>query len=236
MADTLTPSADVIDILERVGDLEQPNKTLLRKVSQPPKRLHMPLFLSMVWGVVLLGFSAMVVVTLPDPIAAYHHQTEWLRYSFQVPALILVSGLLGRRYGTATVLGYLIAGFLGLPLFANGGGVSYLQSITVGYLAAFALVPMTLHRVLYYVYRDAGWFKGRSLWLALCAVMGVGLIHGFGAVGLGVHALVGSLTWGEAALWIQQFSWPVILYDLAFGIAALGLVRMLRIVFWFCLY
>ncbi len=41
------------------------------------------------------------------------------------------------RLGGATLLGYLAAGFIGLPVFAGGAGMAFLMGPTWGYLAAF---------------------------------------------------------------------------------------------------
>ena len=58
---------------------------------------------------------------------------------------ILVSGLLGGLYGTASTALFLIAGLLGLPVFSGGrGGLAHLLGPTggflIGYLAAAAFL------------------------------------------------------------------------------------------------
>ena len=43
----------------------------------------------------------------------------------------------GTRLGGATLLGYLVTGFAGVPVFAGGAGMAYMMGPTGGYLAGF---------------------------------------------------------------------------------------------------
>ena len=45
--------------------------------------------------------------------------------------------LLGGRLGAISVFGYLMLGLIGLPIFAEGGGLGYLLKPTFGYLIGF---------------------------------------------------------------------------------------------------
>jgi biotin transport system substrate-specific component len=57
--------------------------------------------------------------------------------------ILLMGLLLGRRWGTASIAVYLLAGSLGLPVFAGGkGGLAILLGPTGGYLIGF--LSMTL--------------------------------------------------------------------------------------------
>lgn len=59
-------------------------------------------------------------------------------FSLQSMAVLLVGGCLGRKLGTLALLQYLFAGFIGLPVFANGsGGFMTLYSPSVGYLYGY---------------------------------------------------------------------------------------------------
>ena len=52
----------------------------------------------------------------------------------------LLAGLvLGARLGALAVLTYVILGLVGVPVFASGGGLSYLVKPTFGYLIGFIL-------------------------------------------------------------------------------------------------
>ena len=47
--------------------------------------------------------------------------------------------LLGSKYGALSVMIYIFLGLLGVPVFANGGGLSYILQPSFGYLPGFAL-------------------------------------------------------------------------------------------------
>jgi biotin transporter BioY len=229
-------SSEVIDILSRFDEQTSSGKSFLKLISQPPARFHLTTLLVMIWGGVLLGMAAMMSLCLADPIAWMQNRYDMLMYSFQVPMVVLVAAILGKRFGTVTIFLFLLAGFAGLPLFAGGGGIQYFESLTVGYLLGFIVVPTAIQPFLNKAYCNTGWFKGRSLWMAIGAMVAVAVIHGVGAAGLGVHILRGALPLTEAAFWMQQLSWPVIAYDLVFSWIAIASVRIFRTLFWFCLY
>ena len=86
--------------------------------------------LAAVAGAVFVALSAQVAVPLPGtPVPI----------TLQVPAVLIVGGLLGPRLGAASMAAYLLAGVAGLPVFAPGGalGVARLIGPTGGYLLAF---------------------------------------------------------------------------------------------------
>ncbi|MBE6851975.1 MAG: biotin transporter BioY [Ruminococcus sp.] len=56
-----------------------------------------------------------------------------LQYEFTV----LAGLLLGKKYGTLSVLVYLILGLIGFPVFSKGGGISYVLMPDFGYLIGF---------------------------------------------------------------------------------------------------
>ena len=81
-------------------------------------------------GALAVALGAHLAVPLPGtPVPA----------TFQVPAVLIVGGLLGPRLGTASMALYLVAGAMGLPVFAPGGvpGLVRLIGPTGGYLLAF---------------------------------------------------------------------------------------------------
>ncbi len=64
---------------------------------------------------------------------------------------VLLSGhLLGPLYGAASQAAYLLLGLIGLPVFAEGGGLAYIFKPTFGYLAGYPLASfaagMIVHR------------------------------------------------------------------------------------------
>ena len=98
----------------------------------------------------------------------------------QTFAVRLTGGLLGARLGLITMLGYLAAGALGLPVFAPGGadGLARFLGPTAGYLAGFAVSAWLMGRL-----AEAGW--DRRFWRGVAAMGLASLpIYALGLIGL----------------------------------------------------
>lgn len=80
-------------------------------------------------GTVLLWVSSQIKVPyLPVPV------------TLQGLAVAGLAAAFGWRIGVATLLTYIAEGLLGLPVFANGGGIGYLMSPSFGFILGW--VPM----------------------------------------------------------------------------------------------
>ena len=53
--------------------------------------------------------------------------------------VILSGNLLGPKHGAISQIIYIVLGLIGLPVFANGGGIGYILQPTFGYLLAYPL-------------------------------------------------------------------------------------------------
>lgn len=60
-------------------------------------------------------------------------------FTLQFLFTMLAGLLLGSKYGALSVLVYLCVGLLGLPVFADGGGIGYVFQPTFGYLIGFCI-------------------------------------------------------------------------------------------------
>lgn len=131
-------------------------------------------------------------------------------FTFQ-PLLVLLSGaLLGARLGAASQLIYLLAGAVGIPAFAFGGGAAYLLGPTGGYLLAYPLAAAAVGVLV------APGFA-RSL---LAMLAGLAIIYAGGVAWLGV-------LFGSEAVFALGLA-PFILADLVkvlVGAAAVSRVR-----------
>ena len=82
-------------------------------------------------AIVVLGVASQLSISLPGAAVPQTAQTL---------AVVTVGGILGPRWGAIAVAGYLVAGALGLPVFAGGGsGTEKLLGPSGGYLGAFVL-------------------------------------------------------------------------------------------------
>lgn len=77
-------------------------------------------------------FTALIIVgafiKIPVPVVPFT-----LQYLFTMLAGIL----LGKKYGSLSVALYVLLGLAGLPVFAQGGGISYIFMPSFGYLPGF---------------------------------------------------------------------------------------------------
>ncbi|QSX09581.1 biotin transporter BioY [Alkalibacter rhizosphaerae] len=77
-------------------------------------------------------FTALIVVgaltRIPVPIVPF---------TLQLLFTTLAGMVLGPVYGSLSVVLYVLLGLMGLPVFANGGGLGYIFQPTFGYLLAF---------------------------------------------------------------------------------------------------
>ena len=115
----------------------------------------------------------------------------------------------GVRLGGATLLGYLAAGFVGLPVFAGGAGMAYMMGPTGGYLAGFFAAAVVLGAL-----AERGWTRS---WATAAAAMLMGNVIIYL---LGVGWLTSLIGWDKAV----QFGLLPFLYGdaLKLIIAALG--------------
>lgn len=94
----------------------------------------------------LLIVSAKLVIPLP-----------FLDYlSLQIVVVYLCYPLLGLRRAVLVLILYLIMGLLGLPVFANGGGVMYVFKPSFGFLVAYIGLP--------FIQQMAYGYKDRMTW------------------------------------------------------------------------
>ena len=111
-------------------------------------------------AVIFLSLSAQIAVRLPfSPVPV----------TMQTLAVLTVGILYGSQRGALSILSYLAAGALGLPVFANGGaGLVYMCGPTGGYLMGFVFAAWSVGFL-----AQRGW--DRKVWLTLFASI-VGLI------------------------------------------------------------
>ena len=131
-------------------------------------------------GILLLTLSAKVQIPLwPVPM------------TMQTYVILVIGMAYGTRMATMTVLGYLIAGAMGLPVFAGtpgkGLGIPYMLGPTGGYLIGFLLATVLMGRL-----AESGWDRR----MGLC-VLGMTVGHLL-ILASGVTWLAVSLGWERA--------------------------------------
>ncbi len=98
--------------------------------------------------------------------------------TLQTFAVLLVGALLGARRGALAVGLYLLVGFAGLPVFAEGtGGVATFAKVTLGYLLAFPVAAAVTGLVVERAARRGGAVAGRR-WAGWWRGAGAALVGG----------------------------------------------------------
>lgn len=117
------------------------------------------------------GFTALMAqVSIPLPFTP-------VPLTLQTFAVVLAGAALGRAYGFLSLVLYLLAGAVGIRVFAQqeSTGLEILSGYTAGYLIAF---PFAAYLVGWYIERPRRMLSGRAAWLAVAGV----LVAGLGAV------------------------------------------------------
>ena len=151
------------------------------------------------------------------------HFIKTYKYIPQIPMIFFIVALLGRKFGILTILGYIILGLF-FPIFALGGGVSYLFEYGFGYILAF--IPAifftgTLLKI-----------KTDVLRIILNAIIGVATIHILGVLYMLFVAALRHAPMDLVTSWIISQSGVQIFYDIFFTIVAIYLGRFARKFFW----
>lgn len=88
----------------------------------------------------LVTIGAFIQITIPVQPVPMH-------FTLQFYFSLLAGFLLGGRYGSISVGIYLLIGLSGIPIFASGGGPSYLLKPTFGFLLGFLLTAAVVGKL-----------------------------------------------------------------------------------------
>lgn len=153
----------------------------------------------------------------------YRHFIKSYDYIPQIPVIFFIVALMGRKFGILAIIGYIILGMF-FPIFALGGGVSYLFEYGFGYILAY--LPA--------VFFAGTLLKGKTDYLRIpvISLVGVITIHVLGILYL---LFVSTLRHAPIELitsWISSQSGVQILYDIFFTILAIILGKQMRKLLW----
>lgn len=115
----------------------------------------------------LITVGAFIKVSFPVGVDTMNFTLQWL--------FVLLAGLLlGSKRGFMSVATYLVTGLLGFPVFARGGGISYLVRPTFGFLLGFALAAYAIGKVCEWLH------SSRTAALITAATVGYVIYYGMG--------------------------------------------------------
>lgn len=151
------------------------------------------------------------------------HFSRTYRYIPQIPMIFFIVALLGRKFGILAISGYIILGMF-FPIFALGGGITYMFEYGFGYILAF--IPAifftgTLLKI-----------KTDFLRILLMGALGVLAIHVLGVLYVLFIATLRHTPLDLVTTWIFSQSGIQIFYDIFFTIIALYFGRWTRRLLW----
>ena len=135
----------------------------------------------------------------------------------QVPAVMFVVGLLGRRLGITSIVIYILTGLFLLPVFALGGGIRYILEPGFGYIMAYIPAVFFTGSIL-----KSG-FSIKNILKA--ALIGVVTIHFIGIIYMLFICAVKHEGWAFIKGWILSQSMLKIAYDYALSLIALFIAK-----------
>ncbi len=142
----------------------------------------------------------------------------------QVPAVMFVAGLLGRKFGFASVLIYLLTGLFIFPVFALGGGWQYIGEYGFGYLLAYIPAVFFTGTIL-----KEGFTYKNSI---KAVTVGVLTIHAIGILYMLAIAAFRHEGWSFISGWIVAQSGVKIIYDFILSLLAVLVAKYLRLILW----
>ena len=164
--------------------------------------------------------------TNPTNLEIIKHFTKAYRYIPQIPMVFFIVALLGRKFGITAICGYIALGMF-FPIFALGGGVSYVCEFGFGYI--LALIPA--------IYFSGTLLKIKTdfLRIVLLSVLGVLTIHILGVLYMLFIATLRHAPMDLVSSWISSQSGIQIFYDMFFSVIAVYLGRFAKKIFWIIL-
>lgn len=146
------------------------------------------------------------------------------KYIPQVPAILFITGLLGRRLGITSILLYIITGLFFMPVFALGGGWRYIFEFGFGYIIGYLPAAFAAGTILKrgYSYKNT----------AKAVLAGVLIIHASGVLYMILLAFLKHMGLSFIFDWIISQSGIKILYDFVFSYLAVLVAKYARIILW----
>lgn len=146
------------------------------------------------------------------------------KYIPQVPAILFITGLLGRRLGITSILLYIITGLFFMPVFALGGGWRYIFEFGFGYIIGYLPAAFAASTILKrgYSYKNT----------AKAVLAGVLTIHATGVLYMILLAFLKHMGLSFIFDWIVSQSGIKILYDFVFSYLAVLVAKYARIILW----
>ena len=146
-----------------------------------------------------------------------------ISYIPQIPAVLFIAGLLGKRYGTISIVLYIITGLFFVPIFAHGGGLEYILNMNFGYILSFVPAVFFTSKILEK--------KVSFLTVFFANFIGLLIIHFIGIIYLSAILLITKESFQTVVLWISNQSLNNLFIDFIFGFVGISFGCFLKHIF-----
>ena len=145
-------------------------------------------------------------------------------YIPQIPVILFIAGLMGRIFGTLSVLVYIAIGLFCYPIFALGGGLRYVLAFNFGYILAYIPAVFLTGTILNHGYSIKNVLKA--------TIIGVLTIH---VIGILYTAFISIISSGDDlsifGTIVKQSGWKI-LYDLIFSCISIYMANVTKKILW----
>lgn len=145
-------------------------------------------------------------------------------YVAQIPVVIFIAAILGPRFSFLVILMYLITGFFIWPVFALGGGLSYVKSGLFGYILGYIFAVIPVGKILEKNYNLKN--------IILASLVGVIVIHICGMLYCTILALLKVVSFSYVSAAIHSIGGIKTLYDIVISFILLIVAIPAKMVLW----
>ena len=152
------------------------------------------------------------------------YMTYGIDYIPQIPILLFICTILGRKFSLMSIIAYILIGIFLFPVFSFGGGIKYFLQYNFGYILAY--IPAVLMAT-FFLKKDR-----KFLTCLLAGLSSVLIIHFFGSIYLTLVAMVKQDSFDFAWALISHQTAGKILYDIILGYLAVTIARPTKHILW----
>ncbi|MDG2101909.1 MAG: biotin transporter BioY [Dehalococcoidia bacterium] len=129
--------------------------------------------------------------------------------TFQTLGILLMGGILGLKWGFGSILGYVLIGLVGVPVFQGGnGGIDYISGVTGGYILGFILASTSVGFL-----TKIGLNKSNSIW---AYIIGTILVYIPAIIWLSIF----DFGWPKEGMMLSEAVYPFLIGDMIKAIIA----------------
>lgn len=183
------------------------------------------------WSIFLIIIATFTQITLTKagmPTFILKHITtidygSCYKYIPQIPVVLFVASMLGRKYSFMAISLYIILGLFFIPVFALGGGLNYMFKYTFGFIIAYIPSAFIISTILSKYNNFKSYIQS--------AVIGVLIIHIIGIIYMLTVLMFKHEAFSYITSWLSTSSGAKIFYDIIFSLIAVILGKTVRILY-----